>query len=347
MQSFSKKDIIRHLTAWTVIAICLLIADPILGGWRVWTIGTVLIMGNYMFVYYLLNLFIFQKFLEKKYLLLVIWIAIAYTIFESTIIFTTNFALPKLGGQNPQYPISVVLVNTLLLFFLLFIGALGNYMNRVGTRKIIDQTEREKALIIKELNVIKKEKAIMAKELDFLKNQFNAHITFNFLNFCYSKVRKTSEKAAEAIETFVDMLRYSLQIKPDENVCLKKEIQYIENFISIQRCLTIKVCANVKYEGCIDEKMVLPRVLITFVENAFKHGEINNELHPIGVYLLATASSVIFKVNNKKNLTKKIVSSDIGRQNVNQMLDAFYKDNYQLTIKDTYTDYSVELILTI
>jgi two-component system LytT family sensor kinase len=347
MQLLSKKDIVRHLIVWGIISICASIADPMLGGWKVCIIGPFLIMGSYMFTYYFLNLFIFQKFLQGKYLQLIIWIIIAYIIFETWTIFNDNFALPSLGGQNIRYPIPVLLVNTLLLFFLLFMGALGNHMNRVGTQKIKIQNEREREFIVKELDVLKKEKAVISKELDFLKNQFNAHITFNFLSFCYSKVHKTSETAATAIITFSDMLRYSLHIKPDENVSLRKEIEYLKNFINIQRCLTAEIHANFKYEGCVDAKFILPRILITFVENAFKHGQINNRAHPIDIHLFATPERVVFKVRNKKNKEKKIISSDIGHQNVKQMLDSFYKEHYTLKIEDLDTDYYSELILII
>jgi two-component system LytT family sensor kinase len=347
MDLLSKRNIVRHIIVWGIISVCASIADPILGGWKVCIIGPILIMGSYMFTYYFLNLFIFPKFLEKKYLRLIIWIVIAYIIFETLTIFNDNFALPNLGGKNVHYPIPVLLVNTLLLFFLLFMGALGNHINRIGTQKIKIQNEREKEFIVKELNILKKEKAVIAKELDFLKGQFNAHITFNFLTFCYSKVYKTSESAATAIMTFSDMLRYSLHIKPDENVSLKEEIEYLENFISIQRCLTAEVYANFKYEGCVDTKVILPRILITFVENAFKHGQINNKAHPIDIHLLATPECVVFKVSNKKNQEKKMVSLDIGHQNVKQMLDSFYKENYNLKIENLKSDYYSELILTI
>jgi sensor histidine kinase YesM len=341
-----KKNIIRHAIAWFLITVCLSLADPIHGGWKVFIIGTVLFIGNYIFTYYSLNLFIFSRFLNR-YILLFAWVAFVFIIYEIVMIFTANIALPYLGGKNVRYPISTIIINSLLIYFFIFISALGNFINRLGTQKTKIQNEREKALIIKELEVLKKEKAVMEKELDFLKNQFNAHITFNFLNFCYSKVYKTSEKAATAIETFADMLRYSLQIKPDENVPLKKEIEYIENFIRIQRCLTTKVCVNFQYQGCIEAKLILPRILITFVENAFKHGQINNELYPIEIHLLANPENIIFKVQNKKTINKKIISSNIGRQNVKQMLNSFYNEKYHLSIKNMESDYTIELTLTI
>ncbi len=206
--------------------------------------------------------------------------------------------------------------------------------------------DNERALI-NELEVLKRKNATIAKELDFLKNQFNPHITFNFLTFCYSRVHKTSETAATAIMIFSDMLRYSLFVKPDEEVSLRKEIEYLENFISIQKCLTIEVDVNFKYEGCIDVKSILPRILITFVENAFKHGQINNRMRPIEIHLFAKEECIVFTASNKKNKERKILSPEIGHQNVKEMLDSFYKGSYSLEVRDLESDYYSELTLTI
>ncbi|HET6227762.1 MAG TPA: histidine kinase [Bacteroidia bacterium] len=198
-----------------------------------------------------------------------------------------------------------------------------------------------------EVNTLKRDNATLSKELDFLKNQFNSHITFNFLNFCYSKVHKSSKHAAEAIETFADMLRYSSQLKPDEEVALKREIDYIENFIRIQRCITEKVYCDFKYEGRIQQKVIVPFVLIKFVENAFKYGEINNELYPIQIHLMAETDSVIFEVKNKKNPVKPIDGLKANYQNIKQMLDVFYEERLQLKIKETELEYHSSLILKI
>jgi sensor histidine kinase YesM len=201
--------------------------------------------------------------------------------------------------------------------------------------------------LLQEVKVLKRGNATLLKELDFLKNQFNSHITFNFLNFCYSKVHKSSKSAADAIESFADMLRYSSQLKPDEEVPLKREIEYIENFIRIQKCITDKVCFSFQYEGRVEEKVILPFVLIKFVENAFKYGELNNELHPIQIYLLAENDKIIFHVKNKKNSAKTLEGLKINYQNIEQMLDVFYFGKFQLKIKETELEYYSELVLRV
>lgn len=166
------------------------------------------------------------------------------------------------------------------------------------------------------------------------------------INFCYSKIHKSSESAAEAIESFSEMLRYSSQLKIDEPVPLKKEIEYIENYIVIQKCLTEKVCIDFKYEGEINKKKILPGLLVTFVENAFKYGEINNEQYPIEVYLFANKEQILFKVKNKKNIAKRIDAKDSNYQTVKQTLDSLFGSQYQLTIKNLGHEYQSEFCVT-
>ena len=200
-------------------------------------------------------------------------------------------------------------------------------------------------VLFPELENLKKENIKINAELLFFKNQFNSHILFNFLNFCYSKIHKSSESAAEAIESFSEMLRYSSQMKIDEPVSLKKEIEYIENYIVIQKCLTEKVCVSFKHEGDISKKKILPGLLVTFVENAFKYGEIHNEKHPIEIMLMVVEERIVFNMKNRKNIAQRIDTLDSKHQSPKQMLDFFYEKRYTLKTKDKGDEYWLYLEL--
>ena len=69
------------------------------------------------------------------------------------------------------------------------------------------QDENEVILMTKELESLKQANALMAKELDFLRNQFNSHITLNFLTYCYAHALETSEERAENIAIFYEMIK--------------------------------------------------------------------------------------------------------------------------------------------
>jgi sensor histidine kinase YesM len=226
--------------------------------------------------------------------------------------------IPGLGGHtySEDYPIGFFLGYEISFFTIVGAAGTSSFFNRYGLYKLKQQTEKEKSLLIKELN--------------FLKNQFNSHITFNFLNYCYSNIHKQSPETAEAISNFSDMLRYTLQTGPEEKVALSKEIIYIENFISLQKLLSAKVFVNFDYDGNIGETLILPRILVTFVENAFKHGLCNDPKFPIQINLMVNDDKLTFTIKNKINHSKRIDNTNKGMENVTQILDLYYTDNYEL-----------------
>lgn len=248
-----------------------------------------------------------------------------------------------LNGTGALTVSGVFIVLTGITGFL--VGKSIHYLKKTPAKARHNSFDIESEFLLHELENLKKENIKVTTEVNFLKNQFNSHILFNFLNFCYSKIHKSSESAAEAIESFSEMLRYSSKMKVDEPVLLKKEIEYIENYIIIQKCLTEKVCIDFKYEGDISKKKILPGILVSFIENAFKYGEINNERHPIDVHLVATEDRIVFKVKNKKNMVNRIDLLDSRHQAIKRILNTLYGSQHQLKIKDVGEEYQSELAL--
>ncbi len=193
---------------------------------------------------------------------------------------------------------------------------------------------------------LEKEKNVISRELSFLKNQFHSHLTFNFLNFCYSKMLRSAPKAAESVEDFSEMLRYSLSNRqPEEYVPLKKEICYIENFIAIQKCISSGVFVKLDVEGETTNYLILPMMLAVFVENSFKHGVFSDPEKPICILLIVKNDSLFFSVKNNKTRKTTIASTGIGLANIKQLLSLFYCNKHSLIIEETDSTYSSELIL--
>lgn len=212
----------------------------------------------------------------------------------------------------------------------------------------VEERTRELALSLEKIRMQnEREQSLLRKELNFLKNQFNSHITFNFLNFCYSKVHRSSPDTAEAIDLFATMLRYSLVNSAEEKVSLKQEIAYIQNFIELQRLLTAEVFVKFTCEGDIENKMILPRILITFIENAFKHGELSNPDEPVRILLRGDPEAISLKVSNRKNRRRHIVNTGVGQENVMQILQLNYPGRHALNIDDGEENYSCQLTITL
>ena len=320
---FSKKDIKWHLLVWVLITFFVCLIDPVESTLKIQIIGTFLIMIAYMFVYYMQYLYLLKFFNKNNIIKFLILVICLFIIFITINFLNFHYILSVFNfGSKIDYPLIFDWITScFIIFSIVSIIAYGFYQNKISIYEL--QKEYEK------------EKIVLNKELGFYKNQFNPHITFNFLNYCYSFVNQKSPETAEVIEIYSEMLRYTIQCKPDETVPLKDEVDYLSKFISLKKQLTKGVFVEFDVKGDLFQKQILPRLLITFLENAFKHGDTHCEENPIRIKIETTDDEIIFKVSNKKILQKnKLTSTGIGQLNVKNQLDLFYKDKHELIINE-------------
>ncbi|MCK5840122.1 MAG: histidine kinase, partial [Bacteroidales bacterium] len=113
----------------------------------------------------------------------------------------------------------------------------------------------------------------LISELSFLKSQVNPHFLFNTLNGIYSLANKKSDKTPGAIVTLSELMRHMLYESEKEFVDLDKEIEYLSNYIDLQKLrLSDDALLSFSIKGSMIGKMIKPMILIPFIENAFKHG---------------------------------------------------------------------------
>lgn len=185
-------------------------------------------------------------------------------------------------------------------------------------------------------------------ELQFLKSQLNPHFLFNSLNNIYSLAYQKSDKTADAILKLSEIMRYMIYESNDSWVALSKEIDYVQSYIELQK-LRFKDGAAVELtlNGEIDNQQVVPLILISFVENAFKHGVANDPNDPIRINIIANQKILHFSVTNKKNQYNKDVMGGVGLNNVERRLQLLYPERYKLNIVNSATHYTTELMLDI
>ncbi len=188
----------------------------------------------------------------------------------------------------------------------------------------------------------------LLSELAFLKSQINPHFLFNSLNNIYSLAYQKSDKTPEAILKLSEIMRYMLYESNEDKVALVDEIRYLENYIELQK-LRFKDSSYIKFEIIGDAKAqkITPLVLISFVENAFKHGIATDKEVPISILLHIEHGKLFFKTVNKKSNLNKDDTGGIGLQNVRRRLDLLYKDQYELHIEDKNDVYNCELVLNL
>ncbi len=188
----------------------------------------------------------------------------------------------------------------------------------------------------------------LSAELSFLKSQINPHFLFNSLNSIYSLAYQRSETTPEAILKLSEIMRYMLYECNDNKVALSKELQYLQNYIDLQKIrFGNKSYIDFKVDGKIEHQQIVPLLLIAFIENAFKHGIANDPLSPISLLIDMDADHLHFYIRNKKHNNNRDIIGGIGLNNVKRRLDLLYPGKYNLDITEDEQTYTCELSLVL
>jgi len=188
---------------------------------------------------------------------------------------------------------------------------------------------------------------VVKSELAFLKSQINPHFLYNTLNYVYSLAIPVSDKLANAVLRLSDLMRYTLNESPDGMVSLDKEIDYLESYIELFKMrFEPNFYVDFTTEGFLEQK-VAALVLIPFVENAFKHGVVNDEKQPVRIRLKVQNKRLSFEVSNKISHAQKDRSSGVGLVNVHRRLDLIYPDRHEILISNNGNTYKTSLILNL
>ena len=147
-------------------------------------------------------------------------------------------------------------------------------------------------------------------------------------------------------------MRFMLQENMQDKISLAREIDYLNNYISLQKLRTDSN-PNISIETQIQDQentfRIAPMLLIPFVENAFKHGISFREPSHIKILLEIKEKTLFFDVYNLKHNRKENDpekdKSGIGLENVRQRLELLYPGDHELTIRNTEKDFFVHLTI--
>jgi two-component system, LytTR family, sensor kinase len=192
-------------------------------------------------------------------------------------------------------------------------------------------------------------------ELSSLRAQINPHFLFNALNTLYAiAMKENSEKTADGIQKLGDMMRFMLQENHQSRIPLAKEIEYLQNFIDIQRMRldeNQEIDLKINLQQTDREVFIAPMLLNPLVENAFKHGISFRSASWIYITLTHDPSRIFFKVHNsyhpKAEEDPEKDSHGIGLENVKKRLELLYPGRHQFDVQASENDYFVSLILKI
>lgn len=182
-------------------------------------------------------------------------------------------------------------------------------------------------------------------ELSFLHSQINPHFLFNNLNNIYSLVYEASPKALPAIAGLSELLRYMLY-DSTQKVPLQKEMDYIRKYIDLQS-LRFEHPVKISLEenaGALSAT-VPPLLLVPFVENAYKHGNLSAERKGIVLRINGDIHQTYFYCSNEKGKIKKDKAGGIGLTNVRRRLELLYPAKHTLSVEETDEVFTVQLQL--
>jgi sensor histidine kinase YesM len=225
--------------------------------------------------------------------------------------------------------------NVIPHFFLVLAG--------VAFKLMFDFTEMQKKMV-----EMAKEKA--EAELSFLKSQINPHFLFNSLNAVYFLIDKENKEARDALHRFSEMLRYQLYEAGGNKIPIEKEIDFLRDYVHLQK-LRKDENYKVEFNAGADVKgfSIEPLLLLSFVENAFKHISHKQDAENfVNIHLHRSNGQMLFDVSNsKEEVLNTEAAGGIGLQNVKRRLELLYPGSYDLNIENKKDVFTVHLKLNV
>jgi hypothetical protein len=171
-------------------------------------------------------------------------------------------------------------------------------------------------------------------ELNLLKSQVQPHFLFNALNSIYYRVYKVDPPSAALIERLSDIMRYFVDESPKDEVPVATEVAFIENYMALER-IRIRYGATVNFEKAYNPELrIPPMLLMTFVENIFKHGiDKSRKQNRVTISLVQQNDHLLFKTSNHKiDPAADDEPGGFGIINLTKRLRMLYGDRFELTI---------------
>ena len=168
----------------------------------------------------------------------------------------------------------------------------------------------------------------------YLLSQINPHLLFNTLNFIYQKVFESSPQAADMVMTLSDIMRYTVNLEfPNLESPLQGELIQVENLIRLHLSrLEDERCVDFQYDAKVNSIKFIPLVVITLVENVFKHGKLNDKANPATIKITYRENELKISTTNLINRGRKIPSLNKGIANIKERLEFAYGSNATISI---------------
>lgn len=294
--------------------------------------NSLLILFFYLNLFLLLPGFYYKQ--KKLPYFLIVFVIILLVIYVPSFC-TAGYMPPKIDISTPARPIAVPGFERLFGFFqVIIIWFLSSLLHLTHRYKLIEQENKE--ITFQKLHA----------ELSYLKAQINPHFLFNTLNNIYALSIIQNDQTPEAILKLSSIMRYVTEDADKATVPLQKELDYLENYISLQQLRSNdKLTVVFAVTGAAGDNFIAPLLLINFIENAFKYGISNHEPGVINISIAICATQLTLQVRNKIMVKRMEQSTFTGTSNTLKRLQLQYAKKHVLTIDNKGDLYTVFLQL--
>ncbi|MGO4773387.1 sensor histidine kinase [Flavobacterium sp. W22_SRS_FK3] len=294
-----------------------------------------------------LNILVLMPYLvyQKKYILYITSVLIA--IFLMVIL---KFNLTYLFITHNVWPEGPETINTLTLNY-----TIDMMMGELYVITFVTAIKITLDFLKEQRRVTDLEKSQLETELLFLKSQISPHFFFNTLNNIYALSVEKSNKTPKIVLKLSELMRYMLYETKSKRQTLENEILCIQNYLDLERIRNgERLEVNMFISGDIHDKEISPVLLLTFVENAFKHGVNKNTGNVIiDINFDVKDDFLYFKISNPmptitKHKDNFNTSSGIGIENAKKRLELGYnKNDYKLSFKNKKNIFVVKLTIKV
>ena len=334
MKELNRKRILQHTAFWmSFILIFAVIYGPVFKNYPWLFLSSMVMLPFTMMLVYLINYRILPGYLKRKQYIRLGLILLLILSFEPLL---PRILVMFLSGEE------ITLKNLVDYNLLPFYFETGLIIFIAFSIKLFKESIRERE------EKIQLEKQKHQAELSALRSQLNAHFLFNTLNNIYGLAMQKSDGAPKGILMLSEMLHFVLYECSIENYSLNKELDFIENYIELEKFrygnrLKIQMVKELEDK----DASIAPLLLFPFVENSFKHGA-SKMISGIWIRIrvLTSKGEISFEIENSKFQEAKenaVPAGGVGLANVKKRLEILYPRQHSLVIREDETTFSVSL----
>jgi len=316
IEPFLQRRLIQHIAFWLFVLFYFVIGYTRDGRYGIEIVRSAAFLPNHMLLVYTFLYFILPKFLfTRKFLLFALFSILAYA---SSMALSGFINFIVLGNwQTLWSPGAALLGQCTVLGIAISIKLLKNWYHQ---KQQIMEAHNQK----------------ISAELELLKSQVHPHFLFNTLNNLYAHALKRSAKTPAIVLKLSDLLRFMIYESGAVLIPLKREIFLLQQYIELEQLrYGERLDISVSVRGQIENKQIVPLLLLPLVENAFKHG-VSKQLDQcwISFDLEVNGNEMIFKLVNSmdRHSDDLSFSGGLGLQNVRKRLDYLYPGRHELDI---------------